>query len=239
MSALYLSEHEKTALRAVDLRKLEELVDEALAREHITALYGLQLSECGEYVGNQMRAFGRALDEYSKSKAAKKREDLRGRAWLAARDVASAVREMLERADKEDSERKLFSIDDMIRSPYRFSDHIEIRVNFDWRAKLEDPLNFGSITFVYDVDTRPDYMLPIHQPKRKPTAAKVEDEQQKKLYREWDHLRMLAINAVREFLQKGGDAATIPERFVVTTSARDRYLNNFSCDFWQKPMLHN
>jgi hypothetical protein len=30
MSALYLSEHEKAALPAVDLRKLEELADDAL-----------------------------------------------------------------------------------------------------------------------------------------------------------------------------------------------------------------
>lgn len=63
----------------------------------------------------------------------------------------------------------------------------------------------------------------------------MEQERQDKLYRHWEHFRMLAINAVREFLQKGGDAATIPERFVARTSGRDRHLNNFSCDFWQEP----
>lgn len=237
MSALYLTEHEKAALRAIDLRRLEELVDQALSQQNMKQLYDLQLSSCGAYVANQVRAFDRALADYAKAKAAKKREDLRGRAWLAGRDLASAVRAMLGRADEEDRERQLFRVGDMIRTPYRFSEHLEIRVHFDWRVRPDDPWNFGTITFVHDVDMRPDYTLLLRQPKRKPSAAKLEQERQDTLYRHWEHLRVLAINAVREFLQKGGDAAEIPERFVATTSGRDRYLNNFSCDFWREPKL--
>jgi hypothetical protein len=235
MSALYLSDQEKAALRAVDLRELERLVDDALWQQRITGLHALQLANCGDYVANQLRAFDRALADYAKAKAAKKREEMRGRAWLASRDLGSAVRAMLERADKEDRERELFRVDDMIRSPHRFSEHMEIRVHFDWRVRAEDPWNFRTITFVHDVDIRAVHTMLLRQPKRKPSAARLEQERQDTLYRHWEHLRLLAMNAVREFLQKGGDATTIPERFVAMTSGRDRYLNNFSCDFWQEP----
>ncbi len=235
MTTLYLSEREKAAVRAIDQRKLDELIDEALSRETISGIYGLGLSECGPYVGSEMRAFERALADYAKAKAPKKRADLRGIAWLAGCDLGSAVRATVERARKEDNERALLRVDDMIRSPLRFSEHMEIMVNFDWRSKPGDTLNFGSITFVYDVPERYDYTPLRDRPKRKPSAAKVEAERQGKLYREWEHFRVLAIHAVHEFLQKGGDPRTIPERFVVTLSLRDRYLNNFSCDFWQEP----
>lgn len=234
MSALYLSEHEKAALRSVDLRRLEELVDEALWQQRMTGLYDLNLSRCGSYVASQLYAFEQALADYAKAKAAKKREDLRGRAWMAGRDLGSSVRAMLERADTEEKERQLFRIDDMIHASYRFSEHLEIRVHFDWRSRAEDQWTFGTITFVHDVDTRPDYTQLQHQPKRKPSAAKMEQERQDTLHRHWEHFRMLAIHAVREFLQNGGDGAAIPERFVARTSGYDRYLNNFSCDFWEK-----
>lgn len=233
MSALYLTEHEKAALRAVDLRRLDELVDEALWQQRITDLHDLQLSSCGAYVASQLRAFDCAIADYAKAKAAKKREDMRGRAWLAGRGLSAALHTMLERADEEDRERQLVRVDEMIHTPSRFSEHLEMRVRFDWRVKPEEPWNCGTITFVHDVDMRPDYTLPRHQPKRKPSAAKLEQERQDTLYRHWEHLRVLAMNAVREFLHEGGDAATIPERFVATTSGHDRYLNNFSCNFWR------
>jgi hypothetical protein len=119
MSALYLSDHEKAALRAVDLSEVERLVDDALWQQRMTGLYALQLTNCGGYVANQLRAFDRTLADYAKAKAVKKREEMRGRAWFAGRDLGSAVRAMLERADKEDRERELFRVDDMIRSPHR------------------------------------------------------------------------------------------------------------------------
>lgn len=236
MGALYLSEYEKTALRAIDMRRLDELIDGALRRERVTGLYDLQLPNCGVYVGSQLHAFERALADYAKAKLAKKRQDLRGRAWLAGQNLGSAVREMLEGAEREDNERRLFKVDDVIPSPYRFSERMEIRVHFDWRAKPEDPWHFGAITFVHDVEVHPDYGVSLHRPKRKPSTAKVEQERQDKLYRDWERLRMLAIIAVREFLQNGGDAATIPERFVARTSARGGSLDNFSCDFWKEAM---
>lgn len=234
MSILYLTEREKAATRAVDQRRLDELIDDALCSGINSGLYELHLFECGSSVDHEVRAFERALADYAKAKVPTKRDELRGRAWLAGRQVGAAVRATIDRADKEDRERALFTVDDLIHSPSRFSEHIEICINFDWRAELGASANRRSITFVYDVPERYDYTPMRDRPKRKTSAAKVEAERQDKLYREWKHLRALAIHAVHEFLQEGGDPITIPERFVVTLPSRDRYLNNFSCNFWQE-----
>ena len=134
--------------------------------------------------------------------------------------------------EEEEKETQLFRIDDMIRSPYRFSEHMELRVDYQWRPTIDDQWRFGAITFIHDVDMRPDYTRP--RPKRKPSAAKVEQERQETLYRHWEHLRMLAVHAVREVLKSGGDGTAIPQTFQAKPAARDRYLNNCSCDFWRE-----
>ena len=231
MSPLYLSQHEKEALKAVNIRALEQLVDQGLWDGRATALYDLHLSSCGPYVAERMRRFERDLAEYAKSKAAKKRAETRTRAWSTGHDLLHAVRDMIRRMEEEEKETQLFRIDDMIRSPYRFSEHLELRVNYQWRPTIDDQWRFGTITFTHNVDMRPDYTLP--QPKRKPSAAKVEQEHQETLYRHWEHLRMLAVHAVREFLKSSGDGTAIPQTFQAKPAARDRYLNNFSCDFWR------
>ena len=235
MSALYLSQYEKEALKAVDVRKLEQLVDQALWDGRATALYDLHLSSCGLYVAERLRRFERDLAEYAKSKAAKKRAATRTRAWSTGHDLLHAVRDMIRRMEEEEKETQLFRIDDMIHSPYRFSEHLELRVNYQWRPTIDDQWRFGTITFAHNVDMRSDYTRP--QPKRKPSAAKMEQERQETLYRHWEHLRMLAVHAVREFLKSGGDGAAIPQTFQAKPAARDRYLNNFSCDFWRGEAL--
>ncbi|HEX8468667.1 MAG TPA: hypothetical protein VF620_12775 [Allosphingosinicella sp.] len=231
MSAIYLSQHQKEALRAVDIRNVEQLVDQALWDGRATALYDLHLSSCGSYVAERLRRFERDLAEYAKSKATKKREQTRSRAWSTGHDLLYAVRDMIQRMEDEEKEIQLFRIDDMIHTPYRFSEYLTLRVNYQWRSTTENEWRFGTITFTHSVDSRPDYTLP--QPRRRPSAAKVEEKRQETLYRQWEHLRMLAINAVREFLKAGGDGGAIPETFEAKPAARDRYLNNFSCDFWR------
>lgn len=234
MSAIYLSQHQKEALRAVDIRKLEHLVDQALWDGRATELYDLHLSSCGSYVAERLRRFERDLAEYAKSKAATKRERTRSRAWSTGHDLIYAVRDMIQRMEDEEKEIQLFRIDDMIHTPHRFSEHLALRVNYQWRPTINDEWRFGTITFTHSVDMCPDYTLP--QPKRKPSAAKAEEKRQETLYRRWEHLRMLAIDAVREFLKAGGDGRAIPETFEAKPAARDRYLNNFSCDFWREEL---
>ena len=231
MSAFYLSQHEKEPLKALDIRKLEQLVDQALWDGRATGLYDLHLSSCGPNVGERLRRFERDLAEYAKSKAAKKRAKTRTRAWSTGHDLLHAVRDMIRRMEEEEKETQLFRIDDMIRSPCRFRERLELRVNYQWRPTIDDQWRFGTITFTHDVDMRPDYTRP--QPKRKLSAAKVEEARQETLYRHWEHLRMLALHAVREFLKGGGDGTAIPQTFQAKPAARDRYLNNYSCDFWR------
>jgi DNA-binding protein H-NS len=79
----------------------------------------------------------------------------------------------------------------------------------------------------------PDYTRPISAPKRKPSAAKHEEARQETLFRHWEHLKMLALRAVREYLLSGSDRSAIPEIFQAKPDRYGRYLNNFSCDFWK------
>jgi hypothetical protein len=80
---------------------------------------------------------------------------------------------------------------------------------------------------VHDIDIRDDFTMLLRQPKRKPIAAKLEHERQDTLYRHWEHLRSLANQRLARISPEGGDAATIPERFVAMTSGYDPYLKQF------------
>lgn len=231
MSTLYLSQHEITAIKAIDVREVERRVEQALDGACATALYDLHLSSCGLHIAYQLHKYERDLMNYAKAKAATKRAETRSRAWISGHDLIYVVRDMQQRVGEQEKETELLRIDDIIAPPYRFRDRIEVHVHYQWRRTVEDPWTFGTITFVHDVDMRPDYTLP--QPKRKLSAAKQEEQRQETLYGRWEQLRRLALHAVREFLKSGGDGSRMPETFEAKPAARDRYLNNFSCDFWR------
>ncbi|MBN2971017.1 hypothetical protein JW805_03170 [Roseomonas aeriglobus] len=228
--SLYLSEHERSALASINSNTLRELVDEAVWTTRSSALRELRLASCGVYVAERLRRFERDLDSYAKAKSAQKRSDTRARASSAGSELVRALREMQDRMATEDKELERFRIDDLIPPPHRLRERIEVRVGFQWRDTASDSWRFGSITFAHDVQLRPDYEKPV--PKRKPSAAKQDEERQDELYRRWEDLRSRALGAVREFFQKGGDGAAIPERFEAQPGMRSRFLDNFSCDFW-------
>lgn len=196
MSSLYLSQYEKEALKALDIRKLEQLLDQALSIGRATALHDLHLSQCGAYVAERLRRFERDLADHAISKAAKKWAETSKRAWSTGQDLLRAVRDTTGRMDEEEQETQLFRINDMISSPFRFSQHLEVRVHYEWRPTINDEWRLGTITFTHRVDIRADYVGT--QPKRKASAAKVERELQETLYRHWDHFRMLAVHAVAQ-----------------------------------------
>lgn len=231
MSVLYLSDSEIAALKQVDIRALTERVRDALTDGQTSGLYNLHLGGCGPYISGRLQRFQRDIGEYAKAKMARKREQTRSRAWSSGDDLLYAVREMMRRMEEEEKELQLIRIDDMIFPPRTFDGHLEIWVHYQWRLAVEDAWTFGTITFVHGVDLRPDYSLP--QPTRKSSAAKLAEQRQETLYRHWEHFRMLALHAVRDYLKKHGDGSTIPATFVAKTSGRDRFLNNFSCDFWR------
>ncbi len=232
MSSLYLSQHEMTAIKAIDTREVERRVDQALDEGRPTTLHGLDLSSSGSHIATHLHRYERDLANYAKAKAATKRSETRSRAWSSGHDLVYAVRDMKRQVEEQEKEVQLLQIDDQITPPYRFGDRIEVRVGYRWRATADASWTFGAITFFHVVDMRPDYTQP--QPTRKPSAAKLEEQRQETLFRHWDHLRMLALQSVREFLKSGGDGSTIPEEFEAKPGRTDRRLNNFSCDFWGK-----
>lgn len=232
MSALYFSHHEVAMIKAVDVREVERRVEQALNGACATALYDLHLSSCGQHIASQLNRYERDLANYAKAKAARKRAETRSRAWSSGHDLIYAVRDMKRGVEEQQKETELLRIDDIIAPPYRFRDRIEVRVHYQWRRTVEDPWAFGSITFVHDVDMRPDYTLP--RPKRKLSATKLEDQRQETLCNHWEQLRRLALHSVCEYLKSGRDGNAIPNAFQVKTDAHSRWLNNFSCQFWQE-----
>jgi len=229
MNALYLSQQEMRAIKEIDVREAERCVEQALDRANANILYDLQLLGCGQHITDQLRRYERDLANYAKAKTATKRAETRSRAWSSGHDVIYAIRDMQLRVEEQEKETELIRIDDIIAPPSQFRDRIEVRVHYQWRRTVDDPWAFGTISFVHDVDMRPDYSLP--QPKRKLSAAKQEHKRQETLYRHWEQLRGLALYAVREFLKSGGDGIMIPETFKAKPARENRYLNNFSCDF--------
>lgn len=233
MSSHYLSHHEISAIKAIDIREVERRVGQALDEGRPSALYELQLSGSGSYIASRLDRYERDLANYGKTKAATKRSETRSHAWSSGNDLVEAVRDMKGRVEEQEEETQLLRIDDQISRPDRFGDRVQVRVGYQWRASVDAAWAFGSITFFHNVDMRPDYAWP--QPARKPSAAKVEEQRQETLAGHWDHLRLLALHSVREFLKAGGDGSTIPNEFEAKPGRADRYLNNFSCDFWGKP----
>jgi len=233
MSSLYLSQHEMTAIKAIDTSEVERRVNQALDDGRPTALYGLHLSTSGSHIATHLRRYARDLASFAKAKAATKRSETRSRAWSSGNDLVHAVRDVKRQVEEQEKEIQLLQIIDQIAPPYRFRDRIEVRVHYQWRATADAAWTFRAITFFHDVDMRPDYTRP--QPTRKPSASKLEEQRQETLSRHWDHLRVLALQSVREFLKSGGDGSTIPEEFEAKPDRTDRHLNNFSCDFWGKP----
>jgi hypothetical protein len=211
---------------------LERLVDEAVWQARSGELHSLRLASCGQYVSGRLYRFDQAIDAHAKSKAAKKRAETAIQVRRAGMDLVQAVRDMRRRLQEETREQELFVVENCTMPPYIFTPRMNVRVSYRWRNSVDDAWTFGSINFLHEVDTRPDYTLPT--PKRKPSQAKQEDALQDKLYRVWDHLCSSALQSVREYLKSGRDRSTIPETFQVTTDSYTRGLNNYSTQFWRE-----
>jgi hypothetical protein len=229
MGEINIPRNERDALKAVDTAELNRLIDQCFYEEQPAALRILRLESCGPYIASRLREYENALAERCKAKAAKKRAETESRVRHAGSALEHAVAQMKHRVDKEEKEGLLFYVEDQIMPPHRFSEHMTVRVTYRWRRAIEDEWVHGSITFSHDVDTRPDYTVPI--PKRKPSAAKQEQDRQDRLYREWEHLKMLGLDSVKDYLREGGNGAEIPQAFQANTDSYTRGLNNYSAQF--------
>lgn len=215
---------------AVECDVLNQLIGQCLREERLSALRPPRLDNCGLYVASSARAFEKALDAYGRAKAEKKRAETRQDAVSAAMDLVHAVLQMKDRMATEEEEAQRFHVDDLITPPHRFGEMGSVRVSYRWRPSVASPWIYGGITIFHDVDMRPDHTLP--PPKRKPSAARQAQERQDSLYREWQHLKSLALHFVRGFFKDGGNGADIPQVFQAKPDAYTRGLNNFSAKFW-------
>lgn len=230
MGVINLTRDEMAAIKAIDEEMVRMRIDKCLQEQWIHPLRTLQLERCGDFVAARQREFDKALSDLGKAKAPKKVADMEQRARRAGGNLDSAIHQMVHRAKAEEEERQLFFVDDLIMLPTRFDEHLSVRISYRWRKTADDDWEHGSITFTHEVETRPDYSRP--QPKRKPSAAKQEQERQDKLWREWEYLKMLALGSVKEFLQGGGNGADIPKSFKAVADSYSRGLNNHSTKFW-------
>jgi hypothetical protein len=231
MGEINIPPDQQAALDAVDIRELDRQIDQALQSETSGALHG-PLQNCGPYVAGRLQAFEQALGRHRVAKAARKREETGRDLRSAASDLAHAVDGMKRRLESERKDAELFVIDDLIAPPYRFSKALSVVVNYRWRRSADDAWTHGRITFTHEVDTRPDFTRPA--PKRKPSAAKQEQELQHQLYLTWEHLMRGALYSVRDFFRDGGDGATIPDIFKARVDSHSRGLNNYSTQFWRQ-----
>lgn len=86
MGDLYVSRGEAEALRSIELRELERLVNEAVWQSRSGELHSLHLASCGPFVSQRLYRLDQAIIAHNKAKAAKKRsetaDDVRRAAWI-------------------------------------------------------------------------------------------------------------------------------------------------------------
>ncbi|WP_266170774.1 hypothetical protein [Dyella subtropica] len=231
MSVINIPLDEQPALKALDIQLLKKLITQCLCEERPDALRILRLESCGPFIASRSREYARALAAHGKAKAAKKRAETEYQARCAGDDLEHAVGQMKDRMKAEEKEGQLFYVDDLIRPPQLFTEHLAVKVSYRWRSTIEDQWNRACITFTHDVDSRTDYTTPPS--KRKPSAAKQALDRQERLYREWGHLMKLGLHSVKQYFREGGDGTEIPQTFQAKVDTYTRRLNNFSADFWQ------
>lgn len=232
MGEINIPRDQQVAIAAIDASELDRLIDQAIREERSGDLHRLALANCGSYIATKLHSFDRALAKHREAKAPRKRAETADALRRAGHDLTFAIGAMKRRLETEQKEAQLFIVDDQIMPPHRFSKHLSVRVSYRWRGTVDDEWKFGHITFVHDVDLRPDHTRPA--PKRKPSAAKQEQDLQNALYQTWEHLMRGALDSVRDYFRDGGDGAKIPDTFQATVDSHSRGLNNYSTQFWRQ-----
>ena len=231
MSSLYLTDREMAAIKAIDSRALDERVRQALDERRASILSDLHLGGAHAAIAHHLYRFERDLEKHARAKAEAKRRETWSTAWSSGDDLKYTVSSLKQRMEDQKAEMQLVVIHDAIIPPHRFQERVEVDVHFRWRTRPTGAWSSGTINFFHNVEMRPDYSLP--QPAQKPSSTKLEAQRQEALFERWDHLRLLALHAVREYLTTGGDGSAIPKSFQAKPGRSERFLNNFSCNFWE------
>lgn len=229
MGILNVPRDEADAIKAVDSAVLKGVIDRCLADEHPTAIRSLGLRGCGPYISTKLHAFELSLSDDAKAKAAKRRAETEYDARKAGRDLAHAVQQMKQRVATEEQEGKLFFVEDRLAPPTLISPHLDVTISYRWRESMDQEWQYGSVRFSHVVEFHRDYSVPA--PARKPSAAQQRRDRDAELYRQWEHLRDLGLQQVREHFRRGESGATIPEEVEAKVDPRTHHLNNSSARF--------
>lgn len=178
MGEINIPRDQQDALATIDTNELDRLIDQAVGREQLGDLHRLLLTSCGPYIARKLHYFEQALTEHRQAKAPGKRARTANALRRAGTDLSFVVDAMKRRMETEQKEGELFYVDDQIVPPYRFDKRLSVRVSYRWRRSIDDEWTSRSITFVHDVELRPDYTIPV--PKRKPSVARQEQDRQDK-----------------------------------------------------------
>jgi hypothetical protein len=232
MGEINIPHDQQLAIAAIEASELDRLIEQAVREERSGDLHRLQLANCGTYIATKLQSFDKALARHREAKASRKREQTGDALRRAGHDLSFAVGAMKKRMEEEKKEGELFFVDDHIMPPYRFSKELNVRVSYRWRRTIDDDWTYASITFKHICDPRPDYTRPAF--KRKPSAAKQEQELQNNLHQTWEHLMRGALYSVRDYFRQGGDGEKVPESYRATVDSYSRDLNNFSTQFWRE-----
>ncbi|KIA78889.1 hypothetical protein QR66_18995, partial [Chromobacterium piscinae] len=114
MGEINIPRSEQDALRTIDTNMLSKLIEQCLLEESPHALQMIRLESCGAYVAAQLQYYERALAEYRKARAAKKRDESRNNAHRAGHDLIYAVQQMQNRLEVEEKEAQLFWIEEAL-----------------------------------------------------------------------------------------------------------------------------
>ena len=145
----------------------------------------------------------------------------------AGRDLEHAVGQMKARVAAEAHEGQLFFVEDRVAPPALIGQHLSVRVGYRWRERVDQDWMYGSVTFVHDVIFQPDYAALA----RTPSAARQRRDREDELYRQWEHLRDLGQQEVRDHFRRNRSGLTIPERVQAKPDPHTHHLNNFSAKF--------
>lgn len=230
MSEINVPAEQRKSIAALDVSNLGNLLDQSMREGRLVGLSDLRLYDCGDYIGEQLRIFERAVQGHAVARAPKKRAQTEQDVRRAGSALISAVQLMQGRVEQEQKEAELFVVDDYVGQPYLHSNRLTVSVSYRWRNQATEHWEIGSIKFTHTHHFALAYLS--SQPKRKPSAAAQATEKDAELHRVWDHLRRLALHSVKEYFQEGGDGSKIPQAFQAKHGAYGGGLNNFSLSFW-------
>lgn len=134
-----LPDDQRTAVAAIDTRKLDELLDQAIQEERSRNLHSLHLTGCGTYIATRFHSFQQALLKHREARSPRKRTETSNYLESARRDLVFAVQSMQHRVEGEKKDEQYFHVRGEFAPPYSFGNRLSARVSYRWRKTVDEP----------------------------------------------------------------------------------------------------